>query len=225
MISIARVAIDILGDQPSQQRCPPMKIFRLICVSLLFFSSAFASEVSLLGGLGFSANHYSEEAPAGITYGSSSGLVFKATSDLTPICSLPLVWRGGLFFQNRGIKRTSSAGDSTTKYKNLGLSAEAAYISLPYVSFSGGAYLSTGLGSVSTTLSDGSQSSADFSDVALAKVDYGIKIGARGKYAVAEKISALLDLDYLYGFKDLSTVLGKMNRRDFWITVGASYDF
>jgi hypothetical protein len=202
-----------------------MQISRIVPLVLFVAASAFAHEASLLGGIGFGSNHYSEDAPAGTTYGSSTGPVIKVTSDLIPICSLPLEWRGTLFFQNRGFKRTSASGDSTTKYKDLGLSAEAAYTSLPFVSFSGGAYFATGIGSVSTTLSDGSSSSSDFSDVALSKVDYGLKVGARGKYPVAPKISALLDLDYLYGFKDLSTVIGKMNRRDFWITVGASYDF
>ena len=202
-----------------------MKISRLVLLSLVITTPALATEVNLLGGLGFGSNHYSEDAPAGTSYGSSTGFTLKATSDLAPICSLPLVWRASLFFQNRGFKRTTSSGDSTTKYKNLGLSAEAAYTSLPFVSFSGGAYFATGIGSVSTTLSDGTVTSADFADVALSKVDYGLKIGARGKYPVAEKIAALLDLDYLYGFKDLSTVVGKMNRRDLWITVGASYEF
>ncbi|MBC7386714.1 MAG: hypothetical protein H7301_11215 [Cryobacterium sp.] len=202
-----------------------MKILNLIFLIPVFSLSSFADEASLLGGLGSSSNHYSAEAPSGTTYGASSGLVLKATSDLMPISTLPLVLRGGLFFQNRSYKRTTATGESTTKYKTLGVSAEAAYTALPYVSFSGGAYFSTGLGSVTATLAGGTESSSDFSDVALSNVDYGMKIGARGKVAIAEKISALLDVDYLLGFKDLSTVLGKTNRRDVWILVGASYNF
>ncbi len=200
-----------------------MKPICFAALLALFSITAFAQEGSLVGGLGFGGNHYSEAPPAGITYGSKTGFVLKGTSDIMPLG--PVLLRGGLFFENRGFKRTSASGDSFTQYHSLGVTAEAAYTSLPFVSFSGGLYLSTGMGKVTTTLSDGTSSEAEFSDVALSKGDYGLKAGVRGKYPVLPILSAVLDLDYLFGFKDLSTVAGKMNRRDLWVLVGASYEF
>lgn len=200
-----------------------MNYFRFVLFVFIFSASAQAKEGSFLGGLGIGTNHYSTDAPAGITYGSGTGIVLKGTSDLIPIG--PAVLRAGLFFQNRSYKRTSSAGDSVTSYKNLGLTGEAIYDWFPFLSVGGGIYVSSGIGTVSTKLANGTTSDAEFSDVALAKMDYGMKATVRGKYPVAEKISAVADLDYLFGLKDLSTVVGKVNRRDLWILVGASYEF